>query len=65
MNKKFYAFVGPAGKFTRVFEEAPSDKKRHNKAIEIELTEEQYNLVCTLKEAGRQPVWKDNNIVSL
>jgi hypothetical protein len=63
MNKKQYAFVGPLGRINRMFETEQSLDKIPQGVTQIHLTEEQHDLVLSLRKEGKQAGWKDNSVV--
>lgn len=63
MNKKQYAFVGPMGRITRMFETEQASNKIPQMVTQVHLTEEQHDLVLSLREEGKQAGWKDNSVV--
>lgn len=63
MNKKQYAFVGPRGRINRMFETEQSADKVPSPVTQVHLTEEQHDLVLSLRKEGKQAGWKDNSVV--
>ena len=64
MNRRQYAFVGPLGRINRMFEtEQTADKVPQGVVTQIHLTEEQHDLVLSLRKEGKQAGWKDNSVV--
>jgi len=61
--KKQYAFVGPRGRINRMFETEQTSDKVPKGVIQIHLTEEQHDLVLSLRKEGKQAGWKDNSVV--
>ena len=63
MNKKQYAFVGPRGRINRMFETEQAADKVPQIVTQVHLTEEQHDLVLSLRKEGKQAGWKDNSVV--
>lgn len=63
MNKKLYAFVGPLGRVNRMFETEQSADKVPKGVTQIHLTEEQHDLVISLRREGKAAGWKNNSVV--
>ena len=63
MNKKLYAFVGPLGRINRMFETEQSVDKVPKAVKQVHLTEDQHDLVLSLRKEGREAGWKDNSVV--
>ena len=63
MNKKQYAFVGPLGRINRMFETEQLADNIPKSVAQIHLTEEQYDLVVSLRKEGKQAGWKNNSVV--
>ena len=61
--KKQYAFVGPKGRINRMFETEQTSDKVPQGVTQIHLTEEQHDLVLSLRSEGKQAGWKDNSVV--
>ena len=63
MNKKLYAFVGPRGRINRMFETEQAADKIPQGVTQVHLTEDQHDLVLSLRKEGKQAGWKDNSVV--
>lgn len=63
MNKKLYAFVGPLGRINRMFETEQSIDNIPKAVKQVHLTEDQHDLVLSLRKKGKEAGWKDNSVV--
>lgn len=63
MNKKQYAFIGPRGRINRMFETEQAADKVPLGVTQVHLSEEQHDLVLSLRKEGKQAGWKDNSVV--
>lgn len=63
MNKKLHAFVGPRGRINRMFETEQPSNVIPQLVQQVQLTEEQHDLVVSLRKKGKEAGWKDNSVV--